>query len=187
MADAPVPIEASATPIEAAAPPKTMGELFADYNAQGALNGLFAPAYVKGYAPAEQAVADWNALNHGMNAQRLEQTRMPGEWINPDELQAAGPSFGKGTKMSPQGYDQYGSGRIPNRMSLLDKGGIVDPEALRVMAQGGQYDMEGRRAAIAQRLAANAGQQSAYDANKAKAVNPYNPWAGFPPDLGFDL
>jgi hypothetical protein len=175
MADAPVPTEAA------------MGGVFENYSPEGALGGLFAPAYVKGFAPAEKAVADWQALNHGMNAQTLEQTRMPGEWVNPDDLQAAGPTFGKGMKISPQGYDQYGSGRIPTRLSLLDKGGIVDPEALRVMAQGGQYDMAARRDAIAQRLAANAGQQSAYDANKAKAINPYNPWGNFPPDLGFDL
>jgi hypothetical protein len=164
-----------------------MGELFADYNPQGAMNGLFAPAYIHGYAPSEKAVADWNAQNHAITPQALEQTRMPQEWINPDELKTAGPMYGDKKGMSSAGYDRYGSGRIPDRMSLLDKGGIVDPEALRVMAQGGQYDMASRREAIAQRLAANAAKQSAYDTSKAKAVNPYNPWAGFPPDLGFDI
>jgi hypothetical protein len=171
MADAPVAAEAA----------PAMGAVFENYNPEGALGGLFAPAYVHGYAPSQQAVADWQALNHGMNAKTLEETRMPNEWVNPGELQAAGPMLGD-KKMSPHGYDRYGSGRIPDRLSLLDPKGQVDPEALRVMAQGGQYDMAGRRAAIAQRLAANAGQQTAYDASLAK-TNPYNPWGNFPPDL----
>jgi hypothetical protein len=184
MADAaavPVPVPAEA------APAPTMGELFADYNPEGAMNGLFAPAYVHGYAPSQKAVADWQAQHHAVTPAMLEETRMPGEWHNPEDLQAAGPSYGKGMKVSSQGYDQYGSGRIPNYLDLIGGKGTVDPDALRIMAQGGRYDIDARRAAIAQRLSSNAAQQTAYDASKAAQVNPYNPWANFPKDLAFDL
>jgi hypothetical protein len=42
-----------------------------------------------------------------------------------------------------------------------DQRGIVDPEALRVLAQGGKYDFNARRDAIAQRLTANTAAQTA--------------------------
>lgn len=35
----------------------------AKYNPVGALNGLFAPAYIKGDPQSEAAVAAWNAAN----------------------------------------------------------------------------------------------------------------------------
>ena len=40
---------------------KAMASLNANYNPQGDLGGLFAPAYVPGYAPAEQAVMGWQS------------------------------------------------------------------------------------------------------------------------------
>lgn len=130
MADAPAP---AATP--------TMSEMFADYNPNGALNGTFAPAYVGGYAPSEQAVSAWAAQNRPINDQNIEDTRLPTEYMGNVPLSKADGVYGHG---------------VPTRQSYLDPRGTVDPLALRVMAQGGSYNMDARRNAIAARLAANA-------------------------------
>lgn len=125
----------------AATPTPTLAELFADYNPQGALNGTFAPAYVSGYAPSEQAVSAWAAQNRPITSANIEDTRLPTEYM--------------GNVPKTAGDGVYGSG-VPTRQSYLDPRGTVDPEALRVLAQGGHYDMATRRNAIAARLAANA-------------------------------
>jgi len=49
----PVPEFAPPPPAEQAAP--AMGSLFETYNPEGALSGLFAPAYIRGFAPSEDA------------------------------------------------------------------------------------------------------------------------------------
>jgi hypothetical protein len=87
---------------------------------------------------------------------------MPAEWRDP----TAGVT-------SPGGMGPYGAGRIPNNMTLTGSGGTVDPVALKILAQGGHYDMASRRDAIAQRLAANSAAQSAYDTARARPVSPY--------------
>lgn len=74
-----------------------------DYDPNGALGGLFAPAYVHGNPQSEAAVNAWRAANPGLTRVQVEQTANP----------------------------------------------YVDPEALRVSAQGGNYDMNARRNAIA--------------------------------------
>jgi len=124
-----------------------MGSLFESYDPNGSVGGMFAPAYVHGYQPSEDAVAAWNAKNRPLSSAEVEQTRIP------QEYQAA----------SPLNFN-YGDAR-----------GAVDPEALRVAAQGGSYDMSARRAAIAQRIAQNQAAQKAAQAASAQANNPFGP------------
>lgn len=171
MAEAPVPA-APAAPAEAPPP-----DIFQSYLPEGAMGGLFAPGYIRGYAPSETAVANWTAANRSVTPQVLEQTRMPAAWVNPDEQQALATGMYGGKGMSATGFDRYGSGRIPNSLSFGLNQGPVDPEALRTMAQGGKYDIGARRDAIAQRLMANQTQQKAYEAQKAAEAEAYNPWA----------
>jgi len=146
MATAPIPSPIPAA--AAAAAPAAESALLADYNAQGALGGLFAPAYIKGYAPSEQAVAAWTQQNQGINRAMVDELRMPNEWRPPQK---------------PKGYgDVYGAGRIPDQLRYGDDRGQVDPLALMASAQGGNYDVEARRAAIAQRVMENEQAQAAY-------------------------
>jgi len=146
MATAPIPSPIPAA--AAAAAPAAESALLADYNAQGALGGLFAPAYIKGYAPSEQAVAAWTQQNQGINRAMVDELRMPNEWRPPQK---------------PKGFsDVYGSGRIPDNIQTGDERGQVDPLALTASAQGGPYDIEARRAAIAQRVMENEQAQAAY-------------------------
>jgi hypothetical protein len=119
-----------------------LGALYKDYNPQSAMGGLFAPAYIHGLRRSEDAVAAWNAANRPITYANIEQTRMP----NPVEPGPVPMSAGNGV---------YG-GPIPLRQAYGDPKGMMDPEALRVLAQGGRYDFNARRDAIAARLAANA-------------------------------
>jgi hypothetical protein len=129
MADAPPPTPTPAAP----------GNIFEGYQ-KGDPTDMFAPAYIKGFAPSTEALAAWNAYNHQPGI--VEASRMPNLYVDP----AASPmSAGDGV---------YG-GPIPLQQTYGDNRGMVDPEALRVAAQGGHYDIEGRRAAIAARLAEN--------------------------------
>ena len=131
MADTPVPVPTAEAP----------GNIFEGYQA-GSVDDMFAPAYIKGFAPSEKAVAAWTAANRpGIGI--VEQSRMPNPYIDP----ATNPVIGAD--------GVYGNG-VPIKQSYGDNRGMVDPEALRVAAQGGHYDLEGRRAAIAARLAENA-------------------------------
>lgn len=148
---------------DAAAADAAMGAIFENYDPVGAVNGLFAPAYIKGYAPSEQAVAAWNAANRGFTQADLEATRMPNEWVDPGGGALAGRAAFAG--------GPYGAGRVPNNLSFGDERGALDPEALRVLAQGGKYNSSARRNSIAQRLAENAAKEQAY--NASKAANPY--------------
>jgi hypothetical protein len=157
MADAPAASVANAA--VAAAP--AMGDLFASYNPKGADSGLFAPAYVAGFQPSEDAVAAWTAQNHTVTPGMIDQLRMPNAWQAPSTA-VAGSGFAGGV---------YGAGRIPQSQTLGDPQGLVDPLALRALAQGGNYDVGARRAAIAQRLADNAAAAAAYT-----PPAPADPW-----------
>ena len=141
MASAPIP-----SPIPASAP--TPDAPFADYNPEGALGGMFAPAYIKGYAPSEQAVQAWTEQNQGIDRAMVDELRMPNEWRPPQK---------------PKGYgDVYGAGRIPDQLRYGDDRGQVDPLALTASSQGGPYDVDARRAAIAKRVMENQQAQAAY-------------------------
>jgi len=156
MAAAPAPV----APAEAAPPPppEAMGELFTTYNPEGALQGTFAPAYISGYQPSERAVADWAAQNRPVTNANIEGTRMPSAWRDPSASGAG---------------DQYGGGRIPLNLDYTGKGEI-DSEALRVLAQGGRYNMGARRDAIAARMLANAtAQRMAQPQPLDLTANPY--------------
>lgn len=125
----------------------SMGSLFDNYDPTGALNGMFAPAFIKGFAPSEKAVGDWNAANAGLTSADIDATRMPASWQAPTT-------------------NQYGT---PN-VSLGDPRGTVDPEALRVAAQGGHYDKEARRNAIASQIATNLAAQQNYSTSDPYAL-----------------
>jgi hypothetical protein len=75
---------------------------------------------------------------HGRDT--VEASRMPGEYMDPTQM--------------TRGDGVYG-GPLPVNQSYGDKRGTVDPEALRIWAQGGKYDLDARRNAIAARVAAN--------------------------------
>jgi len=144
MADAPIP-----SPI----PVPPTGEN-ADYNPEGALGGMFAPAYIKGFAPSEQAVAAWTAKNRPISYSDVDALRMPHEWREPQQMTGYG--------------DVYGSGRIPNNLYYGHDQGQVDPLALISLSQGGPYDKDARRNSIAARLADNQAKEQAYNARPPK-------------------
>ena len=142
---------AAAAAAAAAAPADApMGDMFANYNPEGSLNGLFAPAYIKGFAPSEQAVSAWHAQNNPISYSDVDALRMPNEWRPP------APVGGLPSR------DVYGAGRIPNSLRYGDDRGQVDPLALTASSQGGPYDVEARRSAIAQRVLENQQAQAAY-------------------------
>lgn len=131
-----------------------MGSLFQSYDPKGAMNGMFAPAYIHGYAPSQTAVTNWNAAHHPLMNADIESTRMP---------RAAGST------------SQFHG----------DPRGAVDPEALRVLSQGGQYNMQARRDAIAARVAQNAATPAVTQTDPNKAALDrllaagYNPMGGY--------
>jgi len=146
----PVPLAAAAEAVAEQAPaPFAEAPMYANYDSQGALGGLFAPAYIKGYAPAEQAVQAWHNKNNPISYSDVDALRMPNAWQPPQPT-------------NPYGGDVYGSGRIPDKLRYGDDRGEVDPLALISLSQGGPYDVEGRRNAIAKRLADNDAAQAAY-------------------------
>jgi hypothetical protein len=99
------------------------------------MGDLFAPAFQRGNAPAEQAAADWQARIFNVNNDNIEQTRMP-------------VSFNTG-----------------------NPAGEIDPEALKVLAYGGPYDFNSRRAAIAAAISAQAAAKPAAPAVAAPNFN----------------
>ena len=146
----PPPVAAAAAEAAAsAAPAEPMGDLFRDYNPEGSLGGMFAPAFIKGFQPSEQAVQAWTAKNRPISYSDVDELRMPNAWQPPQQTQGWG--------------DVYGSGRIPNNLKYGDERGEVDPLALLSLSQGGPYDKEARRNAIAKRLADNTAAQTAYN------------------------
>lgn len=152
MPATPVPV-----PETPAAPADALSALFATtpYDAQGAMGGLFAPAYVKGYQPSEDAVGAWRATHRSVTPDTIEQSRMPQPYMDP---------YVRGGSSN-----QYGNA-MPMNLSFSDARGMVDPAALRAASMGGTYDLEGRRNAIAQRLQQNAAaDQAAQEAQAARA------------------
>jgi len=145
----PSPAGAQSPPVSQAPAQNSPGNIFNTYDPQGAMGGLFAPAFIRGFAPSEQAVMDWNQGRH-LPAASIEQTAMPGLWKDPRIV----------------GKTPYKGGDIPLNQNLTNKG-LVDPQALRSASMGGTYDLEGRRDQIAARIAENDRLMSAvgYDPN----------------------
>jgi hypothetical protein len=134
VAAVPVPAvpDVSAVPISI----DPQSDMATHYDPTGAMGGLFAPGFIRGYQPSEDAVMAWNAQNRGVTRADVDATRMPGDFTT---SAARTPADGV-----------YGSG-VPQQQAY--GGGAVDPLALRAWAQGGKYDASARRAAIAARLA----------------------------------
>ena len=84
----PLPVAAAIVAAAPAASRAAPGDIYQTYNPQGAMGDLFAPAYIAGYKPSEDAVAAWNAA-HTMSRADVEATRMPAAWQAP---QAVNPS-----------------------------------------------------------------------------------------------
>src|SRR5262245_21660823 len=101
-----------------------------DYNPEGAMGGMFAPAYIAGYQPSMDAVAAWQAANRSMTPEMVEETRMPAAWQAPSSSSSTADALGLKAAGMP-GATSGGGG------SYGDPRGNVDPEALRILAQGG--------------------------------------------------
>jgi len=139
--------------------PNAMGNIFDTYEPKGAMGGLFAPAYIRGFGASEDAVQGW-MKDRRLPSNQIDQTAMPGVWHDP---RIAGKS-------------PYKGGQIPLSSNLTGRG-AVDPEALRAASMGGfTYDMDARRAAIATRVAENAAAQKAvgWDPNDPATWVPFN-------------
>ena len=125
-----------------------MGNIYTDYDPKGALGGLFAPAYLKGFEPSEKALGDfYNSKSHLTDAD-LESTRMPWDWMAPRAVNSS--TFGRGG-MGAGGM----GGDLPEYLAYGDRSGIMDPAALKALAQGTPYDLNARR----ESGSAKAGQQ----------------------------
>lgn len=106
------------------------------YDPTGALGGLFAPAYIHGNPESEAAVQQWQSQNFGLTPEMVEQTRGPATTVTNPATGGMGQLVrGPGTTTSTPGS--------------------VDPAALRILAQGGKYDMNKRRDEIAKQVLAN--------------------------------
>lgn len=148
-----------ATPVPGAPAPTT--SLYEGYDPVGALQGMFAPAYLKGFQPSSDAVMAWQKINRGVTPDIIEQSRMPALWTDPTKGITA-VEGGPPTK--------YGEGRIPDNPQLGDQRGMVDPAALRAAAMGGPYDLAARRNAIAARVLENQNLQAQAESAKAQAA-----------------
>jgi hypothetical protein len=145
------PTDPSGVPIDSFGVPRD--NLFVSYNPEGALSGQFAPAYIHGYAPSENAM--------------INDLRMPDEWKPPaPQEQTRGGGMVDASSTFP-GDGVYGGGNIPKNLVLgKNANGTIDVEALRALSHGTAYDVGARRDAIAARLLAN--QQAQDEYNKAK-------------------
>ena len=83
------------------------GSLFERYDPEGALGGLFAPAYIAGYAPSGQAVQAWQAQQRPVSANMIDELRMPEPFAYPNAANAYA-AAGAG--------NVCGEGRIPQRL-----------------------------------------------------------------------
>lgn len=149
----PPTVQVPVLPPSSAAP---IGNLFQTYD-PGSPSSLFAPAYIHGYKPSEDALSAWNATNHPLTRDDVDALRMPNLYTPASPKTPADGVYGAGVPIN----QMYGDAR-----------GAVDPAALRVLAQGGQYDVGARRNAIAARLAQNATLQA------QPAPAPVDPQAG---------
>ena len=133
------------------------GSLFQNYDPEGALGGLFAPAYVAGYAPSNQAVQAWTAQQRPVGANMIDDLRLPEAYRNPPGTNPDQPS-----QINLTG-NQYGQGNIPQSIRFGgDPRGPVDPMVLRAASQGGRVNVQQLRDRIAQRMAENAQAEAAY-------------------------
>ena len=137
------------------------GSLFERYDPEGALGGLFAPAYIAGYAPSGQAVQAWQAQQRPVSANMIDELRMPEPFAYPNAANMYA-AAGAG--------NVYGEGRIPRNLTFGDRRGRVDPAVLRAAAMGGPIDVQSRRDAIAERVAANE--------RAATGSAAFGPWTG---------
>jgi hypothetical protein len=140
-----------------------IAKLDANYNQQGAMGGLFAPAYVPGYAPSEQALTSWQS-GRGLTGSQVDQTTIPAPWAPPqDNDPYAMARMGMGGGMGIYGPNLAGS---KSQFGMKES---VDPNALRAAAQNTPYDFAGRRGQVAQQLMANQAAKDAYYNPKATA------------------
>jgi hypothetical protein len=120
-----------------------MASIFDDYNTQGANNGMFAPAYIKGNPTSESAVAAWNAARPTITPDVLTQSRglPPQSGIPPNKY------------ANFTGYVPADFVPSPQYTNFAGQGGPIDRDALRALAQHLPYDLDARRNAIAAQLA----------------------------------
>jgi uncharacterized membrane protein YgcG len=69
--------------------------------------------------------------------------------------------------------------RMPVPFNTGNPAGMVDPEALRVLAQGGPYDMDARRNAIAAQMTANNAAQPAAAQSQPFGGGGFSGFSGF--------
>lgn len=112
-----------------------------NYDPQGAMGGLFAPAYIAGYAPSSQAVAAYQSGRAGggnLSAADLESTRMPM------------PAGGSGQVSGSYPWTQYGPNLTGGNFAFGE--GSIDPAALQAAAYNQPYDLQARRDQVAAAL-----------------------------------
>jgi hypothetical protein len=135
---------------------------YPNYNPIGALNNTFAPAYIPGYAPSEQAVMDRQAT-------RGRQGIMNQGVMYLEDLRAPAPPRGSLGNFTTGAYD---------------------PNMLRAMAQNLPYDVPRRRSEIAGILAARAAQaqtdplQQYLQQQQLLNQQQINPSLNFPTNVG---
>ena len=88
------------------------------YDPIGAMNGLFAPAYIHGNKESEDAASKWQAENFAVTPDMIEATRGP-------DVVTQNPAAGA---LAARGLS-----------STTTTPGTVDPDILRIYAQGGKY------------------------------------------------
>jgi hypothetical protein len=156
------PSDPSGVPVDSFGVPRD--NLFVSYNPHGAAGGLFAPAYIHGYAPSEKAVADWQGQRGGLTHEMVaNDLLMPDEWKPPQQEQTRGGGMTDVSGNFP-GDGVYGGSNIPRNLVLgKNANGTVDVAALRALSHGTPYDVQGRRDSIAARLLANQQAQDAYN------------------------
>jgi len=118
-------------------PPKSTS-IYDQYNPEGEAGGLFAPPHIAGWKPAQDATEAYYKKHFPVSYGMIDELRMP----------QAGGSGASSTGSS-------GSGGMSNTINFVPEKGFADPLALKALAQGGNYDVQGRRDAIAQQVMAN--------------------------------
>jgi hypothetical protein len=130
-----------------------MPNIFDNYDPVGALGGKFAPAYIHGYAPSEQAVGDWMKKNFSVTPDIIEQSR--GVPTLPTGAAAPLPANPfKSQGITDAEYYARNGVRQPTTFDYTQNKGPVDANALRAYAQGSPYDINARRNAIAAQIVA---------------------------------
>ena len=117
------------------------------YNPNGAAGGLFAPAYIHGYAPSEQAVADWQASKGGLTRDMIDELRMP------DGVEATAEPARQ--ERHARATASTAAATSPTPDAGTDPAGWSIRRRLRALSHGTSYDVGARRDAIAARLLAN--------------------------------